>query len=146
MIKTLTLEEAISQVFGVKDVKPFTDNKPMVEARALLDANKIEYVYERGQVLDGGIVVFSRGASSPMIALADQSFKGCVVYGSLAPKKKSKSQERREAIMNDDVESAPVITDSPESEADAEMVVTPENNEEAIAHNITLKRRKNRSK
>ena len=146
MVKTLTLEEAVSQVFGVKDVPTFTDARPMVEARALLDANKIEYVYERGQVLEGGIVVFSKGASSPMIALADQNFKGAVVHGSLAPKTKSKSQERREAIMNDDVESAPVITDSPESEADEEMVVTPENHEEAIAHNITRKRRKNRSK
>jgi hypothetical protein len=125
MIKTLTLEEAIAQVFGVKDVPAFTDNKPMVEARALLDSKKIEYVYERGTVQDNSIVVFSRGASSPMIALSeDNSFKGAVVYGSLAPKTKSKSQERREAIMNDDVESAPVITDSPEENADEEMTVT----------------------
>lgn len=128
MIKTLSLDEAISQVFGIDNVPKFTDDKPMKQARAWLESQNIAHVYERGQMING-VVVYSIGSSSPQFAIADgeQSFKGAQVYGILAPKQKSKSQQRREDAMkvaNDDVESAPAISSDPDAQADEEITVS----------------------
>lgn len=131
MMKTTTLSDAISQVFGIKDVPVFTSSKPVKQARAWLDGQGIKYDYIKyGK--KNGVFIFTRGAGSPQYAVIgenDEIGAGVQSLASLSPKYKSKSEQRRvEAsqaaqIEGDDVESAPVITNSPESEADSETTV-----------------------
>lgn len=132
MLKTMTLSEAIAEAFGIKDVPEFTQSKPVKQAREWLDAKKQPYTYTRG-VADRGVLVFTRGAGSPQYTVIDKDTDitgGTAVLGTLTPK--SKSQQRREDAMNaddashiqgDDVESTPVISNSPESDADSETTV-----------------------
>ncbi len=140
MIKTLPLREAVSKVFGIDlaDVPEFLDVKPVKELRSWLDREGIEYVHQRG-VLADGIVVFTIGAGSPQYTIVEgnpEGMRGAMIFASIAPKTKTKpfinKHEAPEAdengnditqVQNDDVESAPVITNSPEDEADSEMTV-----------------------
>lgn len=129
MIKTLTLEEAIATAFGLDNVPTFTTSKPLLEARQWLDRQGVKYNYERGVRGKRGVYVFTRGAGSPQYTVLDDETelqRGIQSLATLSPKYKSKSEERRieaSRIENDDVESAPTITNSPQDQADSETTV-----------------------
>lgn len=130
MIKTFTLEDAITQVFNVDDVPQFKTYKPVKEARAWLERNGIDFEYQRETVKDG-IAIITYGAGQPLYVIVDGNHKdlrGAQVLGVLSPKYKSKSEQRRvEAIKADsaDVEEPPVIENAPE-QSEPEMTVTDE--------------------
>ena len=90
MIKTFTLEDAISQVFSVDGVPQFRTYKPVQEAREWLQRNEIEFDYERSTLKDG-IVFFAFGSGQPQIAVVDgdgDRLKGAMILATLSPKKK----------------------------------------------------------
>lgn len=121
MIKTTTLEDAISQVFGIDEVPAFKSSKPVKEARAWLESQNIKFDYHKNaQAI--GVFVFTRGAGSPQYAVlndGDDVGGGVQALATLAPNGKAKAKK----IENDDVESTPTISNSPEDQADAEMTV-----------------------
>lgn len=140
MIKTLPLREAVSQVFDIDliDVPHFLDVKPVKELRSWLDRKEIPYTHERGKLGDG-IVVFTIGAGSPRYTIVEgdaDKMRGAMIFATLGPKDKKKSFKKADQpeevdaegqpitqVQNDDVESAPVITNSAQDEADSEMTV-----------------------
>lgn len=118
-------------MFGIKDVPEFTASKPVKQARAWLEAQGVKFNYVKNSRANG-VFVFTRGAGSPQYAVVTDETAvetGLQALGTLSPKYKSKSEQRRheamnaEKIENDGVESAPIITNSPEDEADSEMTV-----------------------
>lgn len=135
MTTTVTLKQGIAQAFNLdgRSVPEFKSSKPLKEAREWLERQGIEYTYEVGQ-FGVGLVAFTRGAGSPQYTVVtdenEVNTPGNAPIAVLAPKYHSKSEQRRvEAtraakIENDDVESTPTITNSPESEANSETTVT----------------------
>jgi hypothetical protein len=88
MIKTDTLEQAISEVFNLSDVPQFTDYKPFKQAREWLERKEIPFEFKKRQ-LGRGIVAFSRGAGQPQYAIVTDEnvdqLKGAMVHGTLEP-------------------------------------------------------------
>lgn len=139
MIKTLPLREAVAQVFGLdlKEVPDFQDVKPVKELRGWLDRQNIKYSHERGKLADG-IVVFTIGAGSPQYTIVEgdtSHLRGAMIFASITPDVKAKPRintapevdengQDITQVQGDDVESAPVITNSAQDEADGEMTVT----------------------
>lgn len=92
MIKTFTLEDAISQVFSVDGVPEFRTYKPVKEARAWLERNELDFEYQRKQLTDG-IVFFAFGAGQPQITIVDgdaEKLKGAQILAVLKPTKKTR--------------------------------------------------------
>jgi hypothetical protein len=103
MITTLTLQEAISQVFGLNDVPEFRTVKPFKEAREWLDRKGIDYNFDRTTV-QNGIAVYAFGAGQPQYTIIEddaEKLKGATIHGILSLR--SKSQARRIGALQADV-------------------------------------------
>lgn len=134
MIKTYPLREAIAKAFDIDldTIPEFTSSKPVKQAREWLASKGYNVDYRRGEAPVGSFAVVTFGASGPMNTVVEEgdSFKGARVLASLSPGK-SKSQQRREAIMSDaegeNVEEAAIVTEAPEEQSQPQTtVVEPE--------------------
>lgn len=126
MITTLTLQEAISQVFGLNDVPEFRTVKPFKEAREWLDRKGIDYNFDRTTV-QNGIAVYAFGAGQPQYTIIEndaEKLKGATIHGILSLRSKSQARRIKESqnvVVQGDI--------NIESQEDAEKLIdaiTPE--------------------
>lgn len=116
MIKTLTLEDAISHVFGIDDVPKFTSSKPVKEAREWLKKQGKDFEYQRETPKVGGIVVFTYGAGKPLFGIVStdkDELKGAQVIGVLSAvaKPEPKKVEKKEETVTESETAEEVVED-----------------------------------
>ena len=129
MIQSTTLEKAISEAFNIdgRKVPKFTSSKPVKQAREWLVKEGFEVEYKRGELKAGSVCVYTYGASNPMYTVVSEGdeLKGATILAGLSATKKSKSQERREAVQNEENadDETPEVVSAPEPQSEPQTTV-----------------------